>query len=91
MKLFISFLDCSNVKIRPSYKMSRCDFYVQDINSNIKKIILHFDKYSLENIKKLDYLDFKLVMNMIWKKEHLNGKGQAIISNIIKRMNNKRY
>lgn len=90
MKLFISFFGCGNIKIRSSNKSSRCDYYVQDINSIVNKIIPHFEKYSLESIKKLDYLDFKLVMNMIWKKEHLNTKGQDIISNIIKRMNNKR-
>lgn len=90
MKLFISFFDCGNIKVRSSNKISRCDYYVQDLNSIVNKIIPHFEKYSLENIKKSDYSDFKLVMNIIWKKEHLNTKGQTIISNIIKGMNNKR-
>jgi hypothetical protein len=38
---------------------------VQNLESVIKKIIPHFDKYPLENIKELDFLDFKFVLNMI--------------------------
>lgn len=91
IKLFIPFFKCGTSKMRCSNKTSRCDYYVQDINSIIKKIIPHFEKYPLENIKELDYLDFKLIMNMIWNKEHLNVNNQIIISNIIKRMNNKRF
>jgi hypothetical protein len=90
IKLFISFFNCGISKIRYNKKISRCDYYVQDISSIINKIIPHFEKYPLENIKELDYLDFKKIMDMIWKKEHLKASNQIIISNIIKKMNNKR-
>lgn len=91
IKLFVQFFDCGTSKIRYNNKISRCDYYVQDINSTVNKIIPHFEKYPLENIKELDYLDFKLIMDMIWKKEHLNANNQIIIFNIIKRLNNKRF
>lgn len=68
IKLFISFFNCGISKIRYNNKLSRFDYYVQDTNSIINKIIPHFEKYPLENIKELDYLDFKLIMNMIWKR-----------------------
>lgn len=88
--MFILFFGCGISKMRYNNKISRCDYYVQDINSIINKIIPHFEKYPLENIKELDYLDFKLIMNMIWKKEHLKVSNKIIISNIMKGMNNKK-
>jgi hypothetical protein len=56
----------------------------------MKNIIPHFNKYPLNNIKELDFLYFKLVVNMIYNKEHLKKEKQVLINNIIKRMNNKR-
>lgn len=91
IKLFILFFNCGNISTRINEKTTRCDYYVQNLESIIKNIIPHFDKYPLENIKELDFLDFKTILNMIWNKEHLIAKNRIIISNIINRMNNKRY
>lgn len=64
MKLFISFFNCGTVKIRPS-NLKRCDYYVQSLNLVVEKIISHFEKYSLNNFKGLNFSYFKTVINMI--------------------------
>lgn len=51
----ISFFGCGKVNIRSN----RCDYYVQDISKLTNLIIPHFCLYPLENIKQLDFLDFK--------------------------------
>jgi len=62
MSMFISFFGCGNVYPRPN--IGRCDFIVQNRTFINSVIIPHFDKYPLNNIKDLDYQDFKLVMSM---------------------------
>src|SRR5436305_7466619 len=90
IKLLTTFFDCGVAKIRYNKKTLRCDYLVQDINSIQNKIIPHFEKYSLNNIKELDFLDFKLVIDIIGSKKHLEIHNQVIITNIINRMNHKR-
>lgn len=72
MRLFISFFKCGKVIVRNNNYLSRCDYYVQNLNLIINNIIPHFDKYPLKNITNLDFIDFKLIMEMINKKEHKN-------------------
>jgi hypothetical protein len=90
MKLFITFFNCGKTRIRSDKMRTRCDYWVQDLNSLKNLIIPHFEIYSLNNIKELDFLDFKTVIDMVYKKYHIIEKNQIIIKNIIKRMNNKR-
>jgi hypothetical protein len=51
------------------------------------KIIPFFDKYPVLGIKNLDYLDFKLVENIVKNKEHLKIEGLEKIKTIVNRMN----
>jgi hypothetical protein len=57
MNLLISYFGCGKVNIRKNRE--RCDFYVQDFSKIRNIIIPHFSDYPLQNIKHLDYLDFK--------------------------------
>jgi len=56
MNLLIDFFNCGKVHIRKN--TNRCDFLIQDFNKIYNIIIPYFDKYSLNNIKQLDFADF---------------------------------
>jgi hypothetical protein len=51
-----------------------CVYYVQSIK-DLDVILNHFDKYPLITQKHADYLLFKLAINLIKNKEHLNSEG----------------
>lgn len=87
MKLLKSFFNCGYIAVRSNEKTLRCDFWVQDINSIIIKIIPHFEKYTLQNIKQLDFLGFKIVLDLVSNKKHSLKENQILIQNIINRMN----
>ena len=53
----------------------------------INDLVPFFDKYPVLGIKNLDYLDFKLVANIIKKDEHLTNEGLSKIKIITLRMN----
>jgi hypothetical protein len=55
------------------------------------KIIPIFNKYKIEGIKSLDYLDFCLVAELINKKAHLTLEGLEKICKIKFNMNKNRY
>jgi len=85
MNLLIKFFNCGKVHIRSN--TNRCDFYLQDFNNIYNIIIPHFDKYPLNNIKQLDYADFKIAANLFKS----NGiKNTEKIKQIISNMNSKR-
>lgn len=65
MKLLKSFFNCGYTAVRFYEKTLRCDFGVQDLNSIITKIIPHFKNYTLQNIKQLDFLGFKIVLDLV--------------------------
>lgn len=50
------YFECGRVAVRRDIKTPRCDYVVQDIKNISTKIITHFEKYPLQNIKHLDYL-----------------------------------
>jgi hypothetical protein len=84
MGLFIEFFNCGSVVDRDGE--SRCDYIVQDKTSMLTKIIPHFTEYALQNIKQLDFLEFKDIMLMISSADHLTETGlkkiKELISNI---------
>jgi hypothetical protein len=53
-------------------------------------IIPFFEQYPIEGIKKLDYMDFKTVGNLMLNKEHLTSNGLDKIINIQSNMNRSR-
>ncbi len=85
MNKLIQFFDCGNVNIR--IKDNRCDFYVQDLTKIINNIIPHFENYPLQNIKHLDFADFKKAAELYKTDGKKNGEA---IKSIINNMNSKR-
>jgi len=85
MNLFIKFFNCGKVHIRSN--VNRCDFYIQDFNNIYNIIIPHFDLYHLNNIKQLDYADFKLATDL-FKSKGLDSREE--IKEIISNINSKR-
>jgi len=57
-----------------SIKANGCIFYVQAIK-DLDVILNHFDKYPLITQKHADYLLFKMAINLIKEKAHLNSEG----------------
>jgi hypothetical protein len=85
MNLFVKFFGCGNVNLRSN--TNRCDFYVQDLNEISDNIISHFDKYTLYNIKSLDFYKFKEAAELL-KIDRINNK--EVIKIIISKMKTKR-
>lgn len=85
MNKLIQFFNCGKVSLRLQY--SRCDFYVQDSNKIVNNIIPHFDNYPLQNIKHLDFTDFKKAVELHKSEGLTNGEA---IKDIINNMNSKR-
>lgn len=85
MNLLIEFFGCGKVNEREI--ISRCDFYIQDFNNIYSIVIPHFDQFALNNIKELDYTDFKKAAELY----KVNGRGSTeAIRDIISNMNSKR-
>ena len=81
----ILFFGCGKVNEREI--ISRCDFYIQDFNNIYSIVIPHFDQFALNNIKELDYTDFKKAAELY----KVNGRGSTeAIRDIISNMNSKR-
>lgn len=81
--MFITFFECGKVNIRSK----RCDYYVQDFPSIYNKIIRHFDKFPLYNVKSLDFKSFKQQAILFKQGGKINAKA---IQQIINSMNSKR-
>lgn len=90
LKLFIKFFDCGVVAIRSNLATPRCDFIVQDTASILDKILPHFDRYPLLNLKQEDYICFKEGMTIIKLKKHLTREGLKKIKELNLEMNSNR-
>lgn len=82
-----SYLDCGRVVKRSG---EYCDFIVNSIKDLDEKIIPLFVKNPLPGSKKLNYEDFKKVLEMMKNKEHLTWKGLLNIKKIKYGMNTGR-
>lgn len=67
-----------------------CDFMVTKLSDITEKIIPFFEKYPLQGLKKLDYLDFKRVAELMQTKSHLTKEGSEQIREIKSGMNRGR-
>lgn len=76
--------------LRSNLATPRCDFIVQDTASILDKIIPHFDKYPLLNLKQEDYYCFKEAMLMVKLKKHLTKEGLIKIKSLSLEMNSNR-
>lgn len=90
MRLLINFFNSGVVNLRSNLSIARCDFLVQDRNSLLEKVIPHFDKYPLLNLKQKDFFCFKTCMNIIKVKGHLTKKGLDKIKELNLEMNTNR-
>ena len=88
MNLFIDFFKCGSVLNREKYK--RCDYTVQDKNNLLMNIIPHFNKFSLQNLKELDFIEFKEIMLIISNKNHLKEEGLNKIKELIQNTKKRR-
>ena len=90
MKLFIKFFGCGYVNERSNTTTLRCDYIVQDTNDLMEKIIPHFNKYPLLNLKQEDFKCFYECMVTIKSKQHLTKEGLNRIKNLNLEMNSNR-
>lgn len=66
------------------------DYLVYKLSDLTDIIIPFFDKYPILGVKSLEFNDFKLVSDMMKKKEHLTAKGVNDIIKIQSNMNTNR-
>jgi len=66
-----SYFGVGNISIRAN---GSSVYYVQSIK-DLDVILNHFDRYPLITLKHADYLLFKLAIDLIKNKEHLNSEG----------------
>lgn len=90
MKLFIQFFCCGKVTVRSNTSTPRCDFYVQDTFFLLTKVISHFDKYPLLNLKQKDFLCFREAILLMKEKKHLTIEGLNKIKSLNLEMNSNR-
>nr|NP_150345.1 orf252 [Rhizophydium sp. 136]AAK84275.1 orf252 [Rhizophydium sp. 136] len=83
----VEFFNCGKVYIRKNESTPRADYVSQNFNNNLNIIVKHFDSYPLYNVKQLDYLDFKEILNIINKDLHKTEDGFNRILELKNRMN----
>jgi len=66
------------------------NFQITNFTDIMNIIIPFFEQYPIEGIKKLDYMDFKTVGDLMLNKEHLTQSGLDNIINIQSNMNRSR-
>lgn len=89
MKNLIKILNCGNVVIRDSNK-SIVDFKINKFTFIRNEIIPFFQKYPIQGVKRLDYLDWCKVAELMQNKVHLTKEGIDEIKKIKSRMNTGR-
>jgi hypothetical protein len=88
MKKLVTFFECG--RIESTSKSVGLHFVVTKFKDIIDKVIPFFDKYPIEGIKSLDYLDFKRVAGLMKNKAHLTKEGLHEIRIIKSKMNSRR-
>lgn len=87
MSSLVSYLGCGNLE---GFGSDVIRLKVTKFSEIKDKIVPFFDKYKLESKKKLDYLDFCKVVELIDQKAHLTELGLEQCLKIRERMNSKR-
>jgi hypothetical protein len=90
MKLFINFFSCGSVSERSSSATLRCDYVVQDVTNLVEKILPHFDKYPILNLKQEDYKCFKECLFTLKGNRPLTRLGLDTIKSLNLKMNTNR-
>ena len=89
MKNLINIWNCGNVVIRDS-KHSIVDFKINKFTVIRNEIIPFFQKYPIQGVKRLDYLDWCKVAELMQNKVHLTKEGIDEIKKIKSIMNTGR-
>lgn len=75
---------------KPLTQINRCDFVVQNITDIYTKVLPHFDQYPLNNLKQLDFLDFREAILIMNSEGYLTKTGFDKIKSLKENMNNSR-
>jgi len=86
MSSLVNYLDCGNV-----YKnRETVDFQIKKFNDLTNKFIPFFQNFPIQGVKRLDYLDWCKVAELMQNKEHLTAEGLNKIRKIKAGMNKGR-
>ena len=91
LKLFIKFFGCGIVAVRSNVSIPRCDYIVEDTSSILDKVLPHFDRYPLLNLKQEDFICFKECLTILKSKEPLTQEGLKRIKELNLEMNSNRF
>lgn len=86
----VDYFGCGKVYYRTNVNTPRCDFIIQNLTHIIDKVLPHFDQYSLNNLKQLDYLDFRQAVLIINSGKLLTKENFNKIKYLKENMNNSR-
>jgi len=86
MQSLVDYLGCGNVY---AYGTA-VDYKITKFVDLTEKVLPLFEKYSLQGVKLLDYLDFVKVIELMKNKEHLTAEGLDQIRKIKAGMNRGR-
>jgi len=87
-KSLIDYLRCGRVE--DNLKLSICNYVVYNFNDITNIIIPFFDKYPIQGVKSLDFIDFKKIATLMKEKDHLDIEGIEKIIKIKSNMNKLR-
>lgn len=76
LKSLVEYWGCGKYYVRR--EGFACDFVVTKLSDITEKILPFFDKYPIQGLKKLDYLDFKRVAVLMQTKSHLIKESEQI-------------
>lgn len=89
LEQFIDYFDTGKIYIDNKIT-NTLKYQVQDINSITNKIIPHFEKYSLNTSKVIDFKDWVSFKDIVIEKYHFNIEGKKQLLNIKNNINNSR-
>lgn len=83
IKSLVQYLDCGNIYVN----VRSIDFIITKFSDIETKLIPLFEKYPIQGIKHLNYLDFLKVRQIMKNDLHLTGDGLKLIRKIKAGMN----
>ena len=86
----VPFLENKSTPIYTSLKENTVSLHISKFSDIVNIIVPFFDKYPIIGLKKLDYLDFKKVSELVKTKNHLTSEGYLEIEKINSQMNQRR-
>jgi len=86
MRSLVNYFDCGNIY----KKREEVDFQITKLSDLHEKVIPFFQKYPILGVKRLDYLDFCRVAELMRNKAHLIEEGLVEIRKIKAGMNKGR-